>query len=37
MMLSKLKKVEELPGPEADKLLEEGGDFSGFIENEDEN
>jgi DNA recombination protein RmuC len=37
MMLSKLKKVEELPGPEADNLLEEGGDFSGFIENEDEN
>lgn len=37
MMLSKLRKVEELPGPEADNLLEEGGDFSGFIENEDEN
>lgn len=32
MMLSKLKKVEELPGPEADSLLEEGGDLAGFIE-----
>ena len=36
MMLSKLKKVEELPGPEADSLLEEGGDLAGFIEVDDE-
>ncbi len=36
MMLSKLKKVEELPIPEADILLEEGGDLAGFIENDDE-
>ena len=36
MMLSKLKKVEELPGPEADSLLEEGGDLAGFIEVDDD-
>ena len=36
MMLSKLKKVEELPGPEADSLLEEGGDLAGFIKVDDE-
>lgn len=37
MMLSKLKKVEELPGPESDSLLEEGGDLAGFIEVEEDN
>lgn len=36
MMLSKLKRVEELPGPEADSLLEEGGDLAGFIEVDDD-
>lgn len=36
MMLSKLKKVEELPGPEADNLLEEGGDLAGFIESDED-
>jgi len=35
MMLSKLRRVEELPGPESDSLLEEGGDLAGFIEVEE--
>lgn len=36
MMLSKLRRVEELPGPESDQLLEEGGDLAGFIEVDEE-
>jgi DNA recombination protein RmuC len=36
MMLSKLRRVEELPGPESDRLLEEGGDLAGFIEVDEE-
>lgn len=36
MMLSKLRRVEELPGPESDQLLEEGGDLPGFIEVDEE-
>lgn len=36
MMLSKLRRVEELPGPESDQLLEEGGDLAGFIELDEE-
>jgi DNA recombination protein RmuC len=35
MMLSKLKRVEELPGPEANTLLEEGSDLSGYMEIEE--
>lgn len=35
MMLSKLRRVEELPGPESDSLLEEGGDLAGFIDVEE--
>lgn len=36
MMLSKLRRVEELPGPESDQLLEEGGDLAGFVELDEE-